>query len=71
MKKSEIERITRSIKEELKRCRRKSYATLVDLRLLVECGEKINFSEMQETKLYRLHGGEYCEALEILYALTH
>ena len=71
MKKSEIEQLARKIKEELKKRRIKSYATLVDLRLLVKCKEEINFLPMQETKLYRLHGGEYCEALGVLYALTH
>jgi hypothetical protein len=56
----------RDIKEELVSKRLHSFATLKDIKIIMEAAEGEDFTQARKTKLYINHSGEYCQLLEIL-----
>jgi len=46
--------------------RREAKATLKEIKLLLDCKAKEDYKPMLNTRLYRQHGGEYCEYLQML-----
>lgn len=46
--------------------RRIACATVTDLVKLLQCHDNDDYTPMQETNLYKGHGPEYCEYLEML-----
>lgn len=62
----ELTKKVKSLKAKMNTKRTNGKATLSDLKILVACKEIGEYSQMYNTKLYTLHGGEYCEYLQLL-----
>jgi len=58
--------LAQGLKLEMLKRRPDAKATITDLKLLIQCRQKGEYSAMFETKLYVDHGGEYCEYLQLL-----
>jgi hypothetical protein len=56
----------RELKQAMQGKRAKVKATLKELILLLECKQAGDFIPMQDTKLYKQHGSEYCNYLELI-----
>lgn len=69
--KKKIDKLARDCKSYLTRVRVVSKATLKDLRIVALAMLTNNFEPCKETKLYKLHGGEYCESLRFFYDALH
>jgi len=62
----ELTQKAKNLKSQMLTRRPDAKATLSDLKLLIACKSKGEYSLMFNTKLYTIHGGEYCEYLQIL-----
>ena len=56
--------------EEIKSKREKSYTTIADVKRIINAMETDDWNEVKNSRLYRLHGGEYCELLGIIYGIV-
>jgi hypothetical protein len=45
----------------------KSYTSLSDITRVLHAQETTNWNEVYSSRLYRLHGGEYCELLSVIH----
>ena len=70
------EPIVYTVKREIERRSESSKATLKDIHTVILWKQAANhgatyadeyLDDVKQTKLYKEHGGEYCELLEILY----
>jgi len=67
MNNKEIDAAARGCKKYLNKVRIKSFASLKELKIIVNCFINNNFEQAKETKLYKAHGGEYCESLSYFF----
>jgi len=67
MTNAELTKKAKNLKSQMAEKRRiNPKATLAELKTLIQCREKGEYEPMFETKLYTIHGGEYCEYLQLL-----
>jgi hypothetical protein len=53
--------------DEIKSGRYKSYTNRFDIKRIMNAMESGEWEEVKKSRLYKLHGGEYCELLSILH----
>jgi hypothetical protein len=53
--------------DEIKSKRYESYTKKSDIKRIMNAMESGEWEEVKKSRLYKLHGGEYCELLSILH----
>ena len=66
MTNAELTQKAKSLKSQMLTRRKDAKGTLSDLKILLQCKANKDYTKMFETKLYTIHGGEYCEYLQLL-----
>lgn len=59
----------KNVLKEISDRRSESYTTEADIKRIAEAMEDNNWEEVKKSRLYRLHGGEYCELLSVMHRL--
>jgi len=59
----------KQIMDEIKKRRSfdKCYTTLADVRRIQKAKESGDWTKVYNSRLYKLHGGEYCELLSVMH----
>jgi len=61
----QIDTKARRLKTAVGQQMRSPKGTLKDYRVFVACDERGDYTEAHATRLYRDHGAEYCQAVEV------
>jgi len=62
----ELTKKAHDLKNQMKTRRTSVKGTISELKLLIACRMEGEYTPMFTTKLYTVHGGEYCEYLQLL-----
>lgn len=67
MTKHDLTLLAQGLKKEMLAIRTDAKGSINDLKILVKCYKQGEYTEMFKTKLYKDHGGEYCQYLQLLH----